>query len=103
MRQRGALHQFFAGYFHEDWRTEANSVDDVIRSFVGQQDSHQFARLGDAIAAFVEDHPNDDELDKALFEELGCYYSPRTEGISTRSWLLGLTAKLQAYFQQKLD
>ena len=93
--QRERLHQFFAGYFHEDWPLEADSPDEVVSAFVRQPEAgRDLGELSGSIVAFVEDHPNDDELDAALFKELGCYYSPRAGGISTRSWLLGVAAKL---------
>ena len=93
--QRERLHQFFAGYFHEDWPLEADSPDGVVSAFVRQRgDARELEQLSSSIMAFVDDHPNDDELGEALFKELGCYYSPIADGISTRSWLLGVAAKL---------
>lgn len=93
--QRERLYQFFAGYFHEDWSVEADSPDQVLSAFVRQRGGGcDLEELSRSIVAFVREYPKDDEIDEALFKELGCYYSPRAEGILTRSWLLSVAAKL---------
>ena len=92
--QRDRLYQFFAGYFHEDWAQEASSPDEILASFTRRHAADERELLSRTIVAFVDDHPGDDELDEALFNDLGCYYSPRGEGRSTRTWLLSVALTL---------
>lgn len=90
------LFQFFAAYFHEDWSIEADTPDQILAKFVRQNDEFQRDNLSRYISAFVHDHPDDRELGEALYKDLGCYYDPNSDGISARSWLLAVAAKLMA-------
>jgi hypothetical protein len=94
-RDYPALFQFFGAYFHEDFLLEAATAEEVISNYVrsrkGQPELHE---LSCGILDFIHDHPNDADLARALFEELGCYYSPGSLGLSPRKWLLDVAAKL---------
>ena len=95
--QREALFQFFGGYFHEDFLMEFDSPEGAVSAFVRQRGPGVDLReLGRAITMFIDEHPNDDELEGALFKELGCYYLPRADGISPRAWMLGIAARFGA-------
>ena len=95
--QRESLREFFAGYFHEDWRVEANTPDQVISNYAAQlSDRSRVAELRDAIIAFIADHPDEDDLANALLGEFDCYYSPKALGRSTKQWLLHVAEKLAA-------
>lgn len=95
--QRESLFQFFAGFFHQDWRVEAETPDQVISQFASQQsDPSTLAELSDSIIAFIADHPDEDDLANALFRELGCYYSPKAIGKSTKDWLQHVAKALLA-------
>ena len=94
--QRNQLHQFFGAYFHEDWSLGADSPDEVVSAFIRERgDARELEQLSSGIMAFVEQYPEEDELGEALIKELGCSYLPLADGISTRSWLLGVAAKLK--------
>lgn len=92
--QRERLYQFFAAYFHEDWPVEARSPDDVLSRFIRQTPTDELRQLSRNVMAFVEDHSSEDELDEALFKELGCYFSPRLAGVSVKQWLMDVASTL---------
>jgi len=74
---------FFSGYFHEDWPAESASASDVVTMFlrVGWT-AEELHALSRAIRTYAEHHKHAGELERALFEELGCYYRPSADGIS---------------------
>jgi hypothetical protein len=50
--------------------------------------------LSRAIRAYAAHHKDDGDLERALFEELGCYYQPSAEGISSHAWLESVAATM---------
>lgn len=87
--QRKTLRHFFAAYFHQDWRREADTPEQVISMYATDvNDPVTIVTLLDGIGAFIADHPDEDDLANALFREMGCYHSPKALGQSTRAWLL---------------
>lgn len=95
--QRKTLRHFFAAYFHQDWRREAETPEQVISMYAADvNDPGTIDTLVEGIGAFIADHPDEDDLANALFREMGCYYSPKALGQSTREWLLHVAATLEA-------
>ena len=93
--QRERLRQFFGAYFHQDWDADFGTVDRALSAAIHQYDDvRKREQLSRGIVAFVEEHPEDRELDAALFKELACEYYPPGDGLLSRSWLLDVAAKL---------
>lgn len=91
------LRQFFAGFFHQDWRVEADTPEQMVSYYAAQMnDRAALPELSDAILAFIDDYPDEDQLADALFRKLGCYYSPKALGESTRAWLLHIAERVRA-------
>jgi hypothetical protein len=96
------LRQFFAGFFHQDWRVEADTPEQVVTHYATQMnDRAALPELSDAILAFVDDHPDEDKLADALLRDLGCYYAPRSTGQSTKAWLLHIAERVRAEEQTR--
>jgi hypothetical protein len=91
------LHQFFAGYFHEDWSLDDKEPEDVIALFVSSvvHEPGKAARLASLIDDYVSRTP-ENMLDQALFRELGCYYLPSASGLSASRWLRSVATQLRA-------
>jgi hypothetical protein len=52
------LRQFFAGFFHQDWRVEADTPEQVVTHYVTlMNDRAALPELSGAILAFVDDPP----------------------------------------------
>jgi hypothetical protein len=95
--QRKTLRHFFAAYFHQDWRQEADTPEQVISMYAADvSDPVTIDTLVDGIGAFIADQPDDDDLANALFREMGCYHSPKALGRSTREWLLHVAETVKA-------
>ena len=88
------LRNFFGGYFHEDWRHEEDSPEKVIAAYKARAPAKELKHLQESIVAYVQAHPDDAELDRCLFSDLGCYYTPRADNMSARDWLLTVAAHL---------
>jgi hypothetical protein len=88
--QREALFHFFGAYFHQDWALEATTPGEVIATFLQSSTVEALSELSQAIVSFVAEHRDDRDLEEALFKQLGCYFSPRGVGLSTRTWLLSV-------------
>lgn len=95
--ESGDLYQFFAGWFHQDWQDDDDSVDDVISSFLssGGLTRDRLVLLADAIDAFASSFTDDAALEHALGSELGCYYLPSADGSSARAWLHHVSGRLR--------
>jgi CdiI immunity protein len=101
-RQHELLRQFFAGFFHQDWRVEADTPEGVVTHYATQMNDHAaLPELNEAILAFIDDHPDGDHLADALFRQLGCYYSPKLLGQSTKEWLLHIAERVRAEQQAR--
>jgi hypothetical protein len=100
--QHTIMRQFFAGFFHQDWRVEADAPDQVISNYAAQlTDRSTLVELSEAIAAFIADHPAEDDLANALFRQLGCYYAPKAIGESTKQWLVHVAERFKAENEAK--
>ena len=93
--QHALLRQLFAGFFHQDWRVEADTPEAVVTHYATQMaDNAHLPELHDAILAFIADHPDEDDLADALFRQLSCYYAPKAIGESTKAWLLHIAERV---------
>ena len=95
MNEQEQLKNFFAAYFHEDWREEVKDAAGVLELYLAQNvDADARRRLAHAIETFATRHGSDGALEQALFSELGCYYVPSAEHRSARAWLAELVTRL---------
>jgi hypothetical protein len=88
------LEEFFATYFHEDFLVDELSADAVIKRYVGSMPKHHRLELSKAIQQYAAAFDSDIDLENSLYQELGCYYRPSSEGISARSWLQKIAHEL---------
>ena len=83
-----ALRSFFSAYLHEDWPVEFTDTHLAVKSFLDQEPDQQLLKqIVDEIDAYLNLKRSDQEVEKGLFDELGCYYLPRGEGLNPREWL----------------
>jgi len=80
------LHQFFAGYFNQDWDLNgATSWSDVVDDYLAQNPSAQASRLRDDLRSWVSGAE-----DERLPDAFGCDYDPRTAGMDALTWVRAL-------------
>lgn len=92
--KEGMLKQFFSAYFHQDFLLDAVNPDDVIEEYKKENTIEHRTLLRKAILDYVEKITSDDELNKKLLSELGCYYRTEADGMSARSWLQKVAEQL---------
>lgn len=81
------LESFFSGYFHEDWDLDADTTEDVARLYRSQVSAQKATEIADEIGQLLDDLLSEEDLQKFLFERLGCYYDPTLDGQTFREWL----------------
>jgi CdiI immunity protein len=91
------LQNFFSSYFHQDWPEEAKDPAQVISLYLNEGgNADELRGLVEQINRFIDTHPDDEELERALFAELGSYYRPSADKVSPRAWLQDLATTLAA-------
>lgn len=89
------LRNFCSSYFHEDWGLEADDPDQVMSSYLEEGwDSAELRELAGQILQFAKSYTTDAALEEALLSELGCYYKPSADNISSREWLEQIALRL---------
>lgn len=78
-------------YFHQDWRDEFSSIDDVVRSIVNENPADFVASLIEQLDRMLEDNKTDMEIYSVL-EALSAEYAP----VNVRDWLATLLILLRA-------
>lgn len=91
--QKEKLRQFFGAYFHQDWDIEYGTPEQTLSAAIRGHEA-QREELSRLVELFVEEHPDDEGLEQALWRDLGCEYLTSADGISSRAWLLDVAAKL---------
>jgi hypothetical protein len=88
------LQKFFSAYFHEDWQCDDDNAEAVVRRYLRAASLTETQSLAAAIRAYLESFKNDKELEKDLFNNLGCYYAPSADGLLAKAWLNDLANQL---------
>jgi hypothetical protein len=78
------LHQFFGGYYHQDWRMDHSTTEAVLHSFIGDSAPHERAMISAQLREVLA--LSDAQLADAVFD-LGAYYDPTPDGQTMREWL----------------
>jgi hypothetical protein len=86
------LHQFFGGYFHQDWGLEASVWQDVINRFAHDSQLADLTLVAERIEHLLVESKSDEELFHVV-QDLGCYYCAGSHA-GLRSWLKLLAQEL---------
>ena len=88
------LKEFFGGYFHEDFLLDVRNTSEVIADYVKVTTDLERTILSNAIQSYIKMFPDDGELERRLFFDLGCYYRPSADGFTAKDWLKKIAADL---------
>ncbi len=88
------MHNFFSAYFHQDFLYDAGTTDAVVAEYARSATARDVRSVAEAILDYSKRFYSDQELEQALFKELGCYYRPSATGLSARAWLEGVANQL---------
>jgi CdiI immunity protein len=81
------LSAFLGAYFHQDWELDARDPEGVVSQYLASSRPEEAALLAQDVVEFAASHTDDERLDRALLDELGCYYNPNADGMTPREWL----------------
>jgi len=81
------IKNFFAGYFHQDWKEDDPSVEAVVQRYMRESTTKEIRDLVEDIEEYMRDHPDDAELNELLFDDLGSFYDPTAHGLTARQWM----------------
>jgi hypothetical protein len=87
----GRLHQFFAGYFNQDWDVSgAMNWSEVLDEYISQNDTDDILSVRNDLLGWL----SASEPGTRLPAELGCEYDPGPDGLDDRSWVEALVGYL---------
>jgi hypothetical protein len=89
-----ALHQFFGGYFHQDWQLDDATWQDVIGRFLSESAPNGAAPVAAGIERLLSDSVSDETLCREV-QELGCDYWPSSSA-EMRIWLCHVVLELRS-------
>ena len=76
-----------AGYFHQDWRCDHETEDDVIRSFVADSSVETLSQVKSELQTVLLTIQSEEEIQDFLFQEIGCSYYYPYAWASGKAWL----------------
>ena len=86
------LHQFFAGYFNQDWDISgATSWLDVVDEYLSQNPKDDVIRTRDDLRSWLSESRTDERLPVRF----GCDYDPSPDGMDERTWVCALADYLE--------
>lgn len=88
-----SLHQFLAGWFHEDWAVDDDSWEHVVDAYVGESPRASVAATRAELEALLAS--SDAEVGAAL-DGIGCSVDPAAFQLSARGWLEQVRDRLRA-------
>ncbi len=95
--ERTMLDEFFGAYFHQDWLEDHATTAEVVRSYVQEMSGlEDLVLLSAAIRRFAASFSADAELERALYDQLGCYYLPSADGLTAHSWMESVAKQLES-------
>lgn len=86
------LHQFFAGYFNQDWDIGgAGDWSDVMDEYLSQNRRDDVIRTRDDLRSWLSESAHDQQLPVAF----GCDYDPSADGMDQRAWVAALADHIE--------
>lgn len=89
------LYQFFAGRFNQDWDLDAPDDTGVIERFLHEEPPEFVTAARQQLNALIALELPEEELQRVLFQDLGCYYDATHDGGSVTTWARSVAARLE--------
>src|SRR5687767_9269519 len=83
-----ALWLFMGGYLHQDWREEYDSTELAFQDFL-RSEPRDALRVSDELRTVLDSDLDESAL-RDLLQQLGSFYLPDADGLTTREWLIRL-------------
>ncbi len=82
-----ALSHLLGSYLHQDFVDEFPTAMEAVRAFATGEPSESVRSAADEISTLLHDERFRSSPDSTL-SGLGCYYDPKSEGLSIPDWLM---------------
>ncbi len=89
------LFQFLGAYFHEDWMSEFDVADDVVKSFIADSEACVILDVIKEAEAALAFGLTEGEMRGFLLREMGCSYCYWHEWQDGSTWLKHVLVILQ--------
>jgi hypothetical protein len=89
-RRYGYLQEFFLGYFHPDWRLDAESRTDVVEDFLSAADQTLVRGVVNDLEELLGEPLDEEALHEKVLREYSLFHDPWQNGETIRGWLEGL-------------
>lgn len=73
---------------------DANPSDVIHRYKREGHPSDKLSQLAETIIKYVNSAESENNLEKLIFSDLGCYYLPSADGLTAQEWLNAVAKKL---------
>lgn len=96
MQSTNSLKQFFGDYFHQDCLLDDPSWMTIVLRYRVESGAAVARAIADEIRVLISGAHSEETLESFLFDELGCYYTPRPDlgGPRVSEWLASLSTEL---------
>ena len=81
------LSQLLGCYFHQDWPEEFDSDTSALRAIIDSEPKEQVSAAVQEIDELLDASLPANMLKTILIDKIGCYFDPRTQGITDEQWL----------------
>jgi hypothetical protein len=86
------LFQFFAGYFHEDWKLDYQNPDQVVKDFIRNTSKGCLKLLQRELVELKARFQTEESLKRAI-QGLGSHYEVTVDGYTFSNWITHLENK----------
>ncbi|QBH01548.1 contact-dependent growth inhibition system immunity protein [Xanthomonas oryzae] len=89
-----ALGQLLGCYFHQDWVDEFGDDLSAIQAIIDSEPHAQVLAAIREIDELLADGLPENELSTVLIQDAGCYFEPRSLGLTREEWLKRVRSRL---------
>lgn len=82
-----AFYRVISPYLDQDWADEFQDSAEALAAAVASEPEEMFGDVCKEIDALLASNLNEDDLEKIIRDQAGCYFAPESEGHTYRSWL----------------
>ncbi|HEX2077900.1 MAG TPA: contact-dependent growth inhibition system immunity protein [Longimicrobium sp.] len=91
-----SLWRLISSCFHQDWDLEASTWEPLVQRFIATAGAETVTGAARELGQVLQSVADNDELHELVYDELGCAYDPRPNGLEVRDWLEQIRLRLHA-------
>lgn len=95
------IHDFFGSCFHQEWREEHDTADQVVNDFLQTSDMETLLLVRNELHSLLMTNKDESSLRTYLLKELSCYYCYWFEWATGELWLRQIAEKVEQKLSTK--